>query len=54
VGSSSVKIEPAKITIKSVEVAVKADANAAVEAGAMMKLKSGAVMTVEGALVKIN
>jgi type VI secretion system secreted protein VgrG len=54
VGSSSVKIEPAKITIKSVEIAVKADANAAVEAGAMMKLKSGAVMTVEGALVKIN
>jgi type VI secretion system secreted protein VgrG len=54
VGASSVKIEPAKITIKSVEVAVKADANAAVEAGAMMKLKSGAVMTVEGALVKIN
>jgi type VI secretion system secreted protein VgrG len=54
VGSSSIKIEPAKITIKSVEVAVKADANAAVEAGAMMKLKSGAIMTVEGALVKIN
>jgi type VI secretion system secreted protein VgrG len=54
VGSSSVKIEPAKITVKSVEVEVKADANAGVEAGAMMKLKSGAVMTVEGALVKIN
>jgi type VI secretion system secreted protein VgrG len=54
VGSSSVKIEPAKITVKAVEVAVKADANAGVEAGAMMKLKSGAVMTVEGALVKIN
>jgi type VI secretion system secreted protein VgrG len=54
VGSSSVKIEPAKITVKSVEIEVKADANAAVEAGAMMKLKSGAVMTIEGALVKIN
>jgi type VI secretion system secreted protein VgrG len=54
VGGSSVKIEPAKITVKSVQVEVKADANAAVEAGAMMKLKSGAVMTVEGALVKIN
>jgi type VI secretion system secreted protein VgrG len=54
VGGSSVKIEPAKITLKSVEIEVKADANAGVEAGAMMKLKSGAVMTVEGALVKIN
>ncbi|MFL6674172.1 MAG: type VI secretion system Vgr family protein [Massilia sp.] len=54
VGGSSIKIEPAKITIKSAMVEVKADANASVEAGAMMKLKAGAVMTVEGSLVKIN
>jgi type VI secretion system secreted protein VgrG len=54
VGGSSIKIEAAKITIKSAEIAVKADANVAVEAGAMMKLKSGAIMTIEGALVKIN
>ena len=46
VGASSIKIEPAKITIKSVQIAVQSDA--------MMAIKAGAVMTVEGALVKIN
>jgi type VI secretion system secreted protein VgrG len=46
VGASSIKIEPAKITIKSVEIAIQADA--------MMAIKAGAVMTVEGAMVKIN
>lgn len=46
VGASSIKIEPARITIKSVEIAIQADA--------MMAIKAGAVMTVEGALVKIN
>ncbi len=54
VGGSSIKIEPAKITVKSPEVLVQADANATVKAGAMMTVKSGAVMTIEGALVKIN
>ena len=54
VGSSSIKIEPAKITIKSVEIAVQSDANMEIKAGAMMQVKSGAVMTIEGALVKIN
>jgi type VI secretion system secreted protein VgrG len=54
VGGSSIKIEPAKITIKSAEIAVAADANAEVKAGAMMTIKSGAIMTIEGALVKIN
>nr|WP_314628956.1 type VI secretion system Vgr family protein [uncultured Noviherbaspirillum sp.] len=46
VGASSIKIEPAKITIKSVQIAIQADA--------MMAIKAGAVMTVEGAMVKIN
>ncbi len=46
VGASSIKIEPAKITIKSVEIAIQADA--------MMAIKAGAVMTVEGGMVKIN
>ena len=54
VGGSSIKIEPARITIKSVEIAVQSDANMEIKAGAMMQVKSGAVMTIEGALVKIN
>jgi len=54
VGGSSIKIEPAKITVKSPELMVQSDANTTVKAGAMMQIKSGAVMTIEGALVKIN
>jgi type VI secretion system secreted protein VgrG len=54
VGSSSIKIEAAKITIKSVEIEIGADANAKFKAGAMMDINSGAVMTIGGALVKIN
>ena len=54
VGGSSIKIEAAKITIKSVEIAVQSDANMEIKAGAMMQVKSGAVMSIEGALVKIN
>ena len=54
VGGSSIKIEAAKITIKSPEIAVQSDANTEIKAGAMMQVKSGAVMTIEGALVKIN
>jgi type VI secretion system secreted protein VgrG len=46
VGGSSVKIEPAKITIKSAQIAIEADG--------MMSIKAGGVLTVEGALVKIN
>lgn len=46
VGGSSIKIEAAKITIKSVQIAVEADAT--------MALKAGAMLTAEGALVKIN
>jgi type VI secretion system secreted protein VgrG len=54
VGGSSIKIEPAKITIKSAQIAIAADASAEFKAGAAMNIKAGAVMTVEGALVKIN
>lgn len=46
VGGSSIKIEAAKITIKSPEIEIAADANA--------KLQAGAVVTIGGALVKIN
>ena len=54
VGGSSIKIEPAQITIKSAEITVQSDSNTTIKAGAMMSIKSGAVMTIEGALVKIN
>jgi type VI secretion system secreted protein VgrG len=62
VGSSSIKIEPAKITIKATQIAVEADAAMDIKAGAMMTVKAGApmsiksdaIVTVEGALVKIN
>ncbi|WP_426104351.1 type VI secretion system Vgr family protein [Massilia sp. TSP1-1-2] len=54
VGGSSIKIEAAKITIKSAEIEISADANAKLKAGAMMEVKAGAIMTVEGAMVKIN
>jgi type VI secretion system secreted protein VgrG len=54
VGASSIKIEGAKITIKSPEIEVAADANAKFKAGAMMDVNAGGVMTVGGALVKIN
>jgi type VI secretion system secreted protein VgrG len=46
VGASSIKIEAGKITLKSVQIAIEADA--------AMSLKAGAMLTVEGALVKIN
>jgi type VI secretion system secreted protein VgrG len=62
VGSSSIKIEPAKITVKSTQIAVEAEANMDLKAGAMMNVKAGApmsvksdaIVTIEGALVKIN
>jgi type VI secretion system secreted protein VgrG len=54
VGASSIKIEAAKITIKSPEIEIAADANAKIKAGAMMDLNAGGIMTVGGALVKIN
>jgi type VI secretion system secreted protein VgrG len=54
VGGSSIKIEAAKITIKSAEIEISADANAKVKAGAMMDLTAGAILKIEGTLVKIN
>ena len=53
-GGSSIKMEAAKITIKSPEIDVAADANAKFTAGAMMDLKANGIMTIGGALVKIN
>ena len=46
VGGSTIKIEPAKITIKSAQIAI--------EASGMGTVKAGGVLTIEGSLVKIN
>jgi type VI secretion system secreted protein VgrG len=46
VGASSIKLEPSKVTIKSPEIAVQADG--------MMAVKAGGILTIEGAMVKIN
>jgi type VI secretion system secreted protein VgrG len=54
VGASSVKIEAAKITLKSPEIEVVADANVKVKAGAMLDLNAGGILTVQGGIVKIN
>ena len=54
VGGSSIKIEAAKITVKSTQIAIESSAATEIKAGATMAVKSGAVMTIEGALVKIN
>jgi type VI secretion system secreted protein VgrG len=54
VGGSSIKIEAAKITVKSPEIEIAADANAKLKAGAMMEIKAGGVMTIGGSLVQIN
>ncbi|MBP1202775.1 hypothetical protein JOD97_000789 [Duganella sp. 1411] len=47
VGGSSIKIEAAKITIKSAQIEIAADANMEAKAGAMMVISGGA-------MVKIN
>lgn len=54
VGGSSIKIEPAKITVKAPELMIQADAKAAVKAGAQMDINGGAMLTIAGGLVKIN
>ena len=46
VGGSSIKIEPAKITIKSAQIAITADAK--------IEAKAGAMVEISGAIVKIN
>jgi type VI secretion system secreted protein VgrG len=53
VGGSSIKIEPAKITISSPQIAVTADAEVAVS-GAIAKLSGDATAEISGGVVKIN
>jgi type VI secretion system secreted protein VgrG len=52
-GSSSIKLEPAKITIKSVQVEIQADATAKVDSP-MTEVSGSGMLTLKGGLVKIN
>ena len=53
VGQSSIKIEPAKITIKSVEIAI--EAQAALNAkGLKTEVAGSAMLTLKGGIIKIN
>jgi type VI secretion system secreted protein VgrG len=54
VGGSSIKIEPAKITIKSTQISIEADATAEIKAGATMDIDGGGMLTIKGGMVKIN
>jgi len=54
VGSSSLKLEPAKITMKSVQILIDASGKLDTKAGAMATHQAGGIMTIKGALVKIN
>jgi type VI secretion system secreted protein VgrG len=53
VGGSSIKIEPAKITIKSAEIDVQADTKVSAK-GAMIEVAADAMLTLKGGIVKIN
>lgn len=53
VGGSSIKIEPAKITIKSAMIAIEADATATMKSTATT-VEGSAMTTIKGGMVKIN
>ncbi|MEJ1336054.1 MAG: type VI secretion system tip protein VgrG [Candidatus Sedimenticola sp. (ex Thyasira tokunagai)] len=53
VGASSIKIEPAKITIKSVQIAIEADGTLDAKSP-MTTVKGDAMLTLSGGLIKIN
>ena len=53
VGGSSIKIEPAKITIKSTQIDIIAQAKATLK-GAMVDVNGSATVTIKGGIVKIN
>ena len=53
VGGSSIKIEPAKITISSAEIAVSGDAKVAIEAP-MIDMNGSGMTKVQGGIVKVN
>ena len=53
VGASTIKLEPAKITIKAPQVAIQGDAQLEAQAP-MTTVKGSGMLILEGALVKIN
>ncbi len=53
-GASSIKLEPAKITIKSVQIDIKADAMLQAKGGAMAKVEGGGLLVEKGGMVTIN
>lgn len=53
VGQSSIKLEPTKITIKSMNIDAKADLKADFS-GLMTNIKASAILVLKGALTKIN
>jgi len=53
VGGSSIKIEPAKITIKSTQIAIEADAAVEIK-GATAEVNGSGTLTLKGGMVKIN
>ena len=53
VGASSIKIEPAKITLKSVQIEIVGDATAKLQ-GTKTDIIGSALVTVQGGVVKIN
>jgi type VI secretion system secreted protein VgrG len=53
VGASSIKIEPSKITLKSVQIDIQADA-ALNAKGVSTEVNGSAALTLKGGIVKIN
>jgi type VI secretion system secreted protein VgrG len=53
VGGSSIKIEPAKITLKSIQIEVNGSAQTIVK-GTMVQVDGSAMTEIKGGLVKIN
>lgn len=54
VGGSSIKIEPAAITITSVQIKIDGSGSAEVKGGGMAKVEAGGMLTLKGAIAKIN
>ncbi|MCK0149289.1 type VI secretion system tip protein VgrG [Marivita sp. S6314] len=54
VGGSSIFMDPTSITVKSTMINVKGNAQVNVEGGATTTVKAGGILTLQGALVKIN